>query len=53
MQFMKTIPLLSALLLAPLAALHAAEPTHLRCEYLVNPIGIDAEKPRLSLCFPR
>jgi len=23
-------------------------PTHLRCEYLVNPLGIDVEKPRLS-----
>ncbi|MHA1784899.1 MAG: family 78 glycoside hydrolase catalytic domain, partial [Candidatus Helarchaeota archaeon] len=23
-------------------------PTHLRCEYLIDPLGIDAEKPRLS-----
>jgi alpha-L-rhamnosidase len=23
-------------------------PTHLRCEYLVNPLGIDAREPRLS-----
>ena len=23
-------------------------PTHLRCEYLENPLGIDAAKPRLS-----
>ena len=40
--------LLAAILLAPLATLHAAEPTHLRCEYLTNPLGIDAQKPRLS-----
>lgn len=32
------------------AALEAGslEPTDLRCEYLVNPLGIDAVKPRLS-----
>ena len=36
------------LLLAPLTALDAVEPTGLRCEYLVNPLGIDAQKPRLS-----
>jgi hypothetical protein len=28
--------------------LQAAEVQHLRCEYLVNPLGIDALKPRLS-----
>ena len=39
---------LAALLLAPLAALHAAEVTNLRCEYRENPLGIDVEKPRLS-----
>ena len=27
---------------------HAAELTNLRCEYLANPLGIDAAKPRLS-----
>jgi hypothetical protein len=29
-------------------AVSAADPTNLRCEYRVNPLGIDAEKPRLS-----
>jgi len=45
---MKSILYLVALLFAPLAAFCATEPAHLRCEYLVNPLGIDAEKPRLS-----
>jgi len=46
---MKTnIALLIALLLAPLAGLHAADVTTLRCEYRENPLGIDVEKPRLS-----
>jgi len=26
----------------------AKEPGHLRCEYLVNPLGVDSRKPRLS-----
>ena len=39
---------LAALLLAPLAALHAADAVNLRCEYLDNPLGIDVEKPQLS-----
>jgi alpha-L-rhamnosidase len=38
----------AALLLAPLAALHAAAVTNLRCEYRENPLGIDVVKPRLS-----
>jgi alpha-L-rhamnosidase len=38
----------AALLLAPLAALHAAGLTNLRCEYRENPLGIDVAKPRLS-----
>jgi len=38
----------AALLLAPLAALHADEVANLRCEYLENPLGIDVPKPRLS-----
>jgi alpha-L-rhamnosidase len=38
----------AVLLLAPLAVLHAAEVANLRCEYLQNPLGIDAPKPRLS-----
>ena len=40
--------ILSALLLPPLAALHAADVATLRCEYRENPLGIDAEKPCLS-----
>ena len=39
---------LTTLLLAPLAALHAAEVTNLRCEYRNNPLGIDVARPRLS-----
>jgi len=39
---------LAALLFLPLAALHAAAVTNLRCEYRENPLGIDVEKPRLS-----
>ena len=35
-------------MLLPGMALAAVLPTQLRCEYLVNPLGIDAEKPRLS-----
>lgn len=38
----------AALLLAPLAAIHAADVANLRCEYLENPLGIDVVKPRLS-----
>jgi len=38
----------AALLLAPLAALHAAAVANLRCEYRENPLGIDVAKPRLS-----
>jgi alpha-L-rhamnosidase len=46
---MKITPsLLTALLLAPLAALHAVEVRELRCEYRENPLGVDAAKPRLS-----
>jgi len=37
-----------ALLVAPLAALHAADLTNLRCEYRANPLGIDVPQPRLS-----
>jgi alpha-L-rhamnosidase len=43
-----TFLIFAALLLAPLAALHAAEVQNLRCEYLENPLGIDVAKPRLS-----
>ena len=64
---MKRILTLTALLLAPLAVLNAADQaaadagkgslaageghlavTDLRCEYLVDPLGIDVEKPRLN-----
>ena len=43
-----TFFIFAALLLAPLASLHAAGLTHLRCEYRENPLGIDVAKPRLS-----
>ena len=43
-----TFVVLAALLLAPLAALYAADVTNLRCEYLNNPLGIDVARPRLS-----
>ena len=39
---------LAALLLAPLAVLHAAGLANLRCESLANPLGIDVTQPRLS-----
>ncbi|RYG33027.1 alpha-L-rhamnosidase, partial [bacterium] len=32
----------------PLSALAVMSPANLRCEYLVNPMGIDETKPRLS-----
>ena len=35
-------------LLAGIASAQAADVTNLRCEYLVNPLGIDVVKPRLS-----
>lgn len=38
----------AAILLAPLAALHAAVVVNLRCEYLDNPLGVDVAKPQLS-----
>ena len=38
----------SLLLFMPMALLHAAEVNNLRCEFRANPLGIDAEKPRLS-----
>jgi len=40
--------ILAALLLAPLASLHAAGLTNLRCDYRENPLGLDLRKPRLS-----
>ena len=43
-----TVLILTVLLLAPLASLHATGVANLRCEYLDNPFGIDVAKPRLS-----
>ncbi|MEM1225636.1 MAG: glycoside hydrolase family 78 protein [Planctomycetota bacterium] len=44
---MKTLfNLLLALLIGPMAS--ALEPSHLRCEYLDNPLGTDVRTPRLS-----
>lgn len=43
-----TLSIIITLLLAPLAALYAADAVNLRCEYLKDPLGIDAVKPRLS-----
>jgi alpha-L-rhamnosidase len=40
--------LFAALLSMSMASLHAAVATNTRCEYLVDPCGIDATKPRLS-----
>jgi len=35
-------------LCTPLAGAEAVSPAYLRCEYLVNPLGIDVNAPRLS-----
>ncbi len=43
-----TVIILTVLLLAPLAALHAASVASLRCEYLNKSVGIDVTRPRLS-----
>ena len=37
-----------ALVLPSLCSLAVGSLHHLRCEYLVNPVGIDASSPRLS-----
>ena len=48
------LAILVTILLVPLASLEAADvlgaiqPVKLRCEYLVNPLGIDVAQPRLS-----
>ena len=39
---------LVASFMMPLTAIHAVEVQNLRCEYLKDPLGIDAIKPRLS-----
>jgi alpha-L-rhamnosidase len=36
------------MVLAPLAAFASLSPKQLRCEYLVNPLGLDTPQPRLS-----
>ena len=41
-------PILTALLLTPLAALHAGTVENLRCEYMNDPLGIDSAEPRLG-----
>ena len=38
----------AACMLAASASTQAADATHLRCEYLENPLGIEASQPRLS-----
>ena len=35
-------------MLTPLVVLQAAGPSNLRCEFRMNPLGIDASRPRLS-----
>ena len=47
-QNMTSFLTISALLLVPLAALHAASLADLRCEYRTDPLGIDVAHPRLS-----
>ena len=50
MRLTKNALLLTAaiLLVRPAAAQTSSTIEGLRCEYLVNPLGIDVEKPRLS-----
>ena len=48
MKKLTTFLLAAVGLLSCVPAATAADLTHLRCEYRVNPLGIDAEKPRLS-----
>ena len=46
---MKNQPtLIAILLLGSIAATFAIDVSHLRCEYRDNPLGIDAQKPRLA-----
>lgn len=45
---MRKLWLISLVLLVLLATAANAAPVHLRCEYLENPLGIDAERPHLS-----
>jgi len=43
-----TFTLLTALLLGPLATLHAIAPASLKTEFLENPLAVDTAKPRFS-----
>jgi alpha-L-rhamnosidase len=48
MKTMKTIGLLSLILILAAPALATMKPINLKCEYLTDPVGIDILKPRLS-----
>ncbi len=51
MKTLLALPILavaSAMLLQPAAPAASLKPGNLRCEYLCNPLGIDAAQPRLS-----
>jgi len=45
---MFVVLLLTAMFTVHIVAIAAGEPGNLRCEYLVNPIGIDSPNPRLT-----
>jgi alpha-L-rhamnosidase len=45
---MRAVLILGIAVLLPLSAIHASEVESLRCEYLDNPLRIEAAKPRLS-----
>ena len=42
------LALVTALLLAPMVLIHAADVAQLRCEHRNNPTGVDVENPRMS-----
>jgi hypothetical protein len=44
----KILPTLAAVFFVPLSAIHAVEVQKLRCEYLKDPLGIDAAQPKSS-----
>ena len=45
---MKLTRLLTVIAIAGMACVASATPVHLRCEYLQNPLGLDAANPHLS-----
>ena len=45
---MRTLAFLLPVLLLPCSTIGSLSPTHLRCEYLDQPLGIDTPQPRLS-----